>query len=167
MTFACLGLGSNLGDSFKTLKDAIACLQKEDSIQLNKCSSCYVSKPWGLEEQPDFLNAVIGVQTQLSADELLSRLQAIELRFLRERIEKWGPRTLDIDILCYGDLHQNDPSLSLPHPYFSERDFVLVPLHEICPDLIIAEKPVSEWLELYLNHFSDRPLPEKIKATLT
>ncbi len=166
MTFACLGLGSNLGNSFQILKDAIACLQNENSIQLDNCSSCYKSKPWGQEDQPDFLNAVIGIQTQLSAEELLSCLQEIELRFLRERKEKWGPRTLDIDILCYGDLQQTDNALSLPHPYFSERDFVLIPFHEIYPNLIITEKPVSEWLELYLDHFPDRPLPEKLKTTL-
>ena len=166
MTFACLGLGSNLGDSFKTLKDAVACLQEEDSVQLDKCSPCYESKPWGQENQPDFLNAVIGIHTQLPADELLSCLQAIELRFMRERTEKWGPRTLDIDILCYGNLQQTDPALILPHPYFSERDFVLVPLHEIYPHLKISDRPVSEWLTLYLDHFPDRPLPEKLTATL-
>ncbi len=166
MTFACLGLGSNLGDSFKTLKDAVTCLQKANSVQLDKHSSCYVSKPWGREDQPDFLNAVIGIQTQLSAEELLSCVQAIELHFERKRTIKWGPRTLDIDILCYGQLQQTDSALSLPHPYFSERDFVLVPLHEIYPNLVIAEKAVSEWLAFYLERFPNRPLPEKLKTAL-
>ncbi|MEQ8952989.1 MAG: 2-amino-4-hydroxy-6-hydroxymethyldihydropteridine diphosphokinase, partial [Gammaproteobacteria bacterium] len=133
MSFACIGLGSNLGDSLQILKGALTSLQKSGAIQLQKCSACYLSKPWGRENQPDFFNAVAGIQTDLSALNLLSFLQQIEQEFDRQRAESWGPRTLDLDILCYENLQQNDPTLRLPHPHFAERDFVLVPLAEIYP----------------------------------
>lgn len=166
MSFACIGLGSNLGDSLQILKEALSSLQKTGSIQLQKCSACYLNTPWGLEDQPDFYNAVAGIQTGLSASNLLSSLQQIEQEFDRKREEKWGPRTLDLDILCYENLQQNNPALRLPHPHFAERDFVLVPLAEIYPDLIISGKPVSVWLEQYLGSARERPLPVKLNAQL-
>ncbi|MEQ9209548.1 MAG: 2-amino-4-hydroxy-6-hydroxymethyldihydropteridine diphosphokinase [Pseudomonadales bacterium] len=166
MSFACIGLGSNLGDSLQILKGALTSLQKSGAIQLQKCSACYLSKPWGRENQPDFFNAVAGIQTDLSALNLLSFLQQIEQEFDRQRAESWGPRTLDLDILCYENLQQNDPTLRLPHPHFAERDFVLVPLAEIYPDLVISGKRVSLWLEQYLSSALERPLPAKLDAKL-
>lgn len=166
MSFACISLGSNLGDSLQILKGALTSLQKTGAIQLQKCSACYLSKPWGQENQPDFLNAVTGIQTELSALNLLSFLQQIEQEFDRKREERWGPRTLDLDILCYENMQQNDPTLRLPHPHFAERDFVLVPLAEIYPDMIISDKCVTVWLEQYLNNFPERPLPVKLDAKL-
>jgi len=166
MNFACIGLGSNLGDSLQILKEALAFLQKHGAVELQKCSACYLSKPWGLANQPDFLNAVAGIQTELCALNLLLFLQTVEQVFDRERGERWGPRTLDLDILSYENLQQNDPQLCLPHPHFAERDFVLLPLTEIYPDLIISGKRVSVWLEQYLNNAPERPLPVKLKAPL-
>lgn len=166
MSFACIGLGSNLGDSIQILKEALRSLQKTGSIQLQKCSACYLSKPWGLQDQPDFYNAVVGIQTGLSASNLLSSLQQVEQEFDRKREGKWGPRTLDLDILCYENLQQSNPTLRLPHPHFAERDFVLVPLAEIYPHLIISGKRVSEWLEQYLGSVRERSLPVKLDAQL-
>lgn len=166
MTFACISLGSNLGDSLQTLKQSLAALQHWEKLQIHKCSSCYLSKPWGVEDQSDFLNAVVGIQTELSAWQLLDNLQKLEWQFGRERSEKWGPRTLDLDIICYGDLEQNDPKLQLPHPFFAERDFVMVPLVEIYPDLVISGITASVWLNRYLNKNPERVYPEKLGVSL-
>jgi 2-amino-4-hydroxy-6-hydroxymethyldihydropteridine diphosphokinase len=166
MTLACIALGSNLGDSLTTLKQAVDTFHQSDQIQLDKCSPCYLSKPWGVEDQPDFYNAVVGIQTELSAWKLLDQLQQIELQFGRERNLHWGPRTLDLDIICYGSLEQDEPRLKLPHPFFAERDFVLLPLVDIYPDLIISGIPAADWLDRYLGKNPQRGLPEKLGVSL-
>jgi 2-amino-4-hydroxy-6-hydroxymethyldihydropteridine diphosphokinase len=140
MTEALLALGGNLGDARETLARAIAALTEAGDIRLQARSSDYVTPPWGVEDQPPFVNLCIAVDTALTPQALLARAQAIERAFGRDRAseQRWGPRTLDIDILTYDDLVLNEPELTLPHPRLFERAFVLVPLAEIAPDLLIA-----------------------------
>jgi 2-amino-4-hydroxy-6-hydroxymethyldihydropteridine diphosphokinase len=140
MTEALLALGGNLGDARETLVRAIAALTEAGDIRLQARSSDYVTPPWGVEDQPPFVNLCIAVDTALTPQALLARAQAVERAFGRDRAgeQRWGPRTLDIDILTYDDLVLNEPELTLPHPRLFERAFVLVPLAEIAPDLLIA-----------------------------
>jgi 2-amino-4-hydroxy-6-hydroxymethyldihydropteridine diphosphokinase len=140
MTEALIALGGNLGDARETLARAIAMLCESGEVRLLARSSDYQTPPWGVEDQPPFVNLCIAVDTTLAAQALLARAHAIEHAFGRDRAreQRWGPRTLDIDILSYDDLVLNEPELTLPHPRLFERAFVLVPLAEIAPDLLIA-----------------------------
>jgi len=140
MTEALIALGGNLGDARETLARAIAMLCESGEIRLLARSSDYLTPPWGVEDQPPFVNLCIAVDTTLAAQALLARAHAIEHAFGRDRAreQRWGPRTLDIDILTYDDLVLSEPELTLPHPRLFERAFVLVPLAEIAPDLLIA-----------------------------
>jgi 2-amino-4-hydroxy-6-hydroxymethyldihydropteridine diphosphokinase len=148
MTEALLALGGNLGDARETLARAIAKLTESGDIRLLARSSDYMTPPWGVEDQPPFVNLCIKVDTALTPQALLARAQAVERAFGRDRAgeQRWGPRTLDIDILTYDDLVLNEPELTLPHPRLLERAFVLVPLAEIAPDLLIAGIPVRDAL---------------------
>lgn len=133
-----LGLGSNLNNPLEQVHSAILALQKTQDITFVKASSCYRSKPLGPEDQPDYINAVVFLKTVLSAEQILQRTQLIEQTHGRERSGlRWGPRTLDIDILVYGDQTIDTKKLQVPHPGISEREFVLYPLLEIAPDLHI------------------------------
>src|SRR5262245_66239939 len=139
-TRALLALGGNLGDARETLTRAIAKLCENGDVRLLARSSDYLTPPWGVEDQPPFVNLCIAVDTTLNPQGLLARAQAVERAFGRDRAgeQRWGPRTLDIDILTYDDLVLNEPELTLPHPRLFERAFVLVPLAEIAPDLLIT-----------------------------
>lgn len=128
---AYLGLGSNLGDREQNLRSAIKAIGQVKGIRINKTSSFYDTKPWGKIDQDNFLNAVISVVTDLPPLELLDKLQEIEIKMGRQRLEKWGPRNIDIDILLYGDEVLDGPELKVPHPYMRDRLFVLIPLQEI------------------------------------
>lgn len=133
---AYVGLGSNLGDPVAQLRGALAALEQLPATRLVARSSFYRNPPMGPPEQPDFVNAVAGLLTTLPARELLAALQAIEDAQGRRRDgPRWGPRTLDLDLLAYGDLRLDSEALTLPHPGLAERPFVLVPLHEIAPGL--------------------------------
>ena len=132
-TTAYIALGSNLGDREGTLHSAIAALRQLGSV--DAISSFYETAPVGLVEQPDFLNAVVALRTALSPQELMAALLRIEQQHGRDRsvsVPK-GPRTLDLDLLSYGDVVMETPTLTLPHPSLAERRFVLVPLTEIAP----------------------------------
>lgn len=135
---AYIGLGSNLENPVLQINSAFAAL---DSIPGTRCvlkSSLYISHAMGEIEQPDYINAVAALETCLPPRDLLHCLQDIENRQGRVRGEvRWGPRTLDLDILIYADLQYHDPVLMLPHPGLSQRNFVLYPLSEIAPDLIV------------------------------
>lgn len=131
-------LGGNIGDSRKYLEDAIVAIQ-ERAGNVVVCSSVYQTPAWGNTDQPDFLNQALEIHTQLSADNLLQVLLNIEKLAGRERKEKWGARTLDIDILFYGNQCIAEPHLIVPHPLIQEREFALRPLAEIAPDF---EHPV-------------------------
>lgn len=141
-----LGLGSNLGDRAAWLRRAVEALTALGESKVERISHLYETRPWGLIHQPDFYNLALRLTTTLSAVELLRRTQAIERRLGRVRTVRWGPRTVDIDLLVYDDLTVETPELTLPHPRMLERAFVLVPLAEIAPDLVIQGRPVREHL---------------------
>jgi len=140
MADALLALGGNVGDVRQTLDRAISELCDGTEVVLSARSSDYRTPPWGVEDQPAFVNACIGVSTTLSPQDLLARAQAVEAEFGRRRAEerRWGPRTLDIDLIAYDDAALATPDLTLPHPRLFERAFVLVPLAEIAGDRVIA-----------------------------
>ena len=135
MTLAAVGLGANLGDAAATVHRAIDALASLSSTPV-RASRLYRSRAWGRTDQPDFINAVAVIETTMSARTLLDHLLAIEREFGRTRIvgERWGPRTLDLDLLLHGDAIIDEPGLRVPHPHLHERAFVLLPLAEIAPD---------------------------------
>ncbi|MCL5669612.1 MAG: 2-amino-4-hydroxy-6-hydroxymethyldihydropteridine diphosphokinase [Gammaproteobacteria bacterium] len=136
-TRAYIALGSNLNDPLHHIKTALDELQSLDPHPLQH-SALYRSAPHGPVAQPGYINAVAALDTALDAKQLLTRLLAIETRHGRIRTgERWGPRTLDLDLLLYGDMQCTDDTLSLPHPRLHERNFVLYPLYEIAPQLHI------------------------------
>ena len=128
MTVAYVGLGSNLGDRESLIREAAGLI---GAVRL---STIIETEPWGYEEQPRFLNAVAEVETQLSARAFLEQLLEVERRLGRERPGRpWGPRTIDLDLLLYGDEELDEPGLVVPHPHLEERLFVLEPLAELVP----------------------------------
>lgn len=132
MSLVYIGLGSNLGDSKTQLTQASCAIHQTDSCNVVAISSLYGSKPMGPQDQPDYVNAVLALETELAPLELLDKLQVIELEFGRERKgERWGPRTLDLDILLFGEQTINNDRLTVPHYGMKEREFVLIPLAEI------------------------------------
>lgn len=133
MSLYYISVGSNMGDRFRYLVNAVFDLKKR-GIQMQGLSSIYETEPWGKTDQTPFLNAVLAVEWIGEAEELLDILQATEIRFGRVRHEKWGPRTLDLDLIYSDDKSCCTDRLTLPHPYFWERLFVLVPLEELSPD---------------------------------
>lgn len=148
MIRAYVALGSNLGNPAATLDEAIETLAGLRGSILKAMSSLYRTAPVGLKRQPDFINAVVALDTRLPARELLDELFCVEARFGRERSVKNAPRTLDLDLLLYGDQVQDDPSLTLPHPRMHERAFVLTPLAEIAPGVVIpGHGPIEVLLE--------------------
>lgn len=138
-TTAYLGLGSNLGDREGHLQRAVAILTATEGIEVERLSSWYETAPVGKTGQGWFLNGVARIKTSMHPRELLSTVLAIEQRLGRVRRERWGPRNIDIDILLYDDLTVNEPDLQSPHPRMQERAFVLIPLAEIAPDLILPD----------------------------
>lgn len=136
MNTVYIGLGSNQGDKIKNLRDALCAIKSIDDINITKVSSLYLSEPWGNPNQPEFINQVAEIETELTPWELLDHLQKIEIKMGRQRSEKWGPRLIDLDILLYGSEELNAPELTIPHPYMRERLFVLLPLQEINAELI-------------------------------
>ncbi|RMG30490.1 MAG: 2-amino-4-hydroxy-6-hydroxymethyldihydropteridine diphosphokinase [Gammaproteobacteria bacterium] len=131
-----MGLGSNLGDPVRQLVQAQAALAARDDLDLVRCSSLYRTPPMGPPGQPEYVNAVAMLRTHLAPEALLDRLQAIERRQGRVRSgPRWGPRTLDLDVLLYGRHRIHTPRLEVPHPGIASRAFVLVPLAELAPEL--------------------------------
>lgn len=135
MNLAYIGLGSNLGDRAALIKCSIKMLNEERQVNVTKISTMIATKPVGGPPQPDYLNAAVEIETSLLPDELLHTLQGIELELGRERVTKWGPRTIDLDILFYGDVVVNSEHLTIPHHLLHLRRFVLEPLVEIAQDL--------------------------------
>lgn len=132
---AVIALGSNIGNPKENLDLAIALLREATDVE--KVSSYYITKPVGYEDQPDFVNAVCIINSELPAMELLNMFHGIEISMGRERTIKWGPRTIDLDIIQYGSLLSKAEELMLPHPRAHERKFVLEPWLEIEPDAIL------------------------------
>ncbi|WP_445355759.1 2-amino-4-hydroxy-6-hydroxymethyldihydropteridine diphosphokinase [Microbulbifer sp. EKSA008] len=128
-----IGLGSNLAEPGKQLRSALSAMERIPSTELLGCSSFYRSAPVGPGDQPDYINAVAALKTALSPLALLDQLQSIELSHGRERSIRWGARTLDLDILLFGESQIDEPRLQVPHPCMAERNFVLLPLSELAP----------------------------------
>ncbi len=143
-----IGIGSNLGDSEQQAADAFEAIGNLEGTRLLKTSSLYASKPMGPQDQPDYINAVCLIETTLKPHSLLKQLQSIELECGRERKgDRWGPRTLDLDILLYGSEHIDTADLIIPHYGMAEREFVMVPLFEIAPTMVMKDgKPIANWV---------------------
>jgi 2-amino-4-hydroxy-6-hydroxymethyldihydropteridine diphosphokinase len=148
MAEALLGLGGNVGDVRTALDKALTLLADNKDIILRARSSDYATPPWGVKDQPPFINLAILVETVLTPRALLERALEVERALGRDRARetRWGPRTIDIDLIAYDDLVLDEPDLTLPHPRLFERAFVLVPLAEIAPDRMIAGRKIKDAL---------------------
>ena len=142
---AYLSLGANLGNREETLREAVRRLAKNEDMKILAVSSLYETEPWGKTDQPRFLNLTVSLQTRLSPESLLAVVQALETELGRVRHEHWGPRIIDIDILHIEGVERNTSELTLPHPYMTERAFVLIPLAEITSKLVVKGRTVAEW----------------------
>jgi 2-amino-4-hydroxy-6-hydroxymethyldihydropteridine diphosphokinase len=140
---AYLGLGSNLGDRLANLQAAIDGLLATPGVSVVAVSRVYETDPIG-PEQPEYLNAVVALDTDLSARRILEVGQRLEQEAHRERRERWGPRTLDVDVLLVGDEQIDEPDLEVPHPRLHERKFVRVPLADVAPDVEVSMPPLDE-----------------------
>ena len=140
-----LSLGANLGNRRKTLREAVRRLGAAEHIKIHSVSSVYETEPWGKTDQPRFLNLAVALATTLAPEELLALTQGVENELGRVRHEHWGARTIDIDLLQFEGEQRNTPELTLPHPYMTERAFVIVPLAEIAPALLVNGKSVEGW----------------------
>ena len=134
MTRAVLGLGSNLGDRRRNLERAVAQLDGTPGVRVKRVSSFRVTPPFGVQDQPEFLNGVVEIETDLDPTELLAAVKAIEKALGRLPAYRWGPRLIDIDILLYDRLRWESPELTIPHPGILERPFVREPLAELAPE---------------------------------
>ena len=153
---AFVGLGSNLGERESMIRLALDGLTRLPSTTLVRASSLYDTEAVGEGEQPNFLNAVAQIETELTARQLLWNLLLIERRLGRVRTRRWGPRTIDLDLLLFGDLVLDEPDLKVPHPELIRRSFVLVPLVELDP--LVVHPVTGETLLAHLSHLhSARP----------
>ncbi|MGR6430556.1 2-amino-4-hydroxy-6-hydroxymethyldihydropteridine diphosphokinase [Rhizobium sp. PAMB 3174] len=143
---ATLGLGGNVGDPPHAMGEALRMIDGRGDTSVVAVSKLYRTPPWGKTDQPDFFNACALIETSLEADKLLEFCLSTELDMKRVRVERWGPRTIDIDILTYGDLEISSKPLEIPHPRMTERGFVLLPLADIAAELTVAGKSVADWL---------------------
>ncbi|WP_030694517.1 2-amino-4-hydroxy-6-hydroxymethyldihydropteridine diphosphokinase [Streptomyces globisporus] len=147
--WAVLALGANLGNRMETLQGAIDALGDTPGLRVKAVSPVYETAPWGVEPgtQPSYLNAVALVKTTLPPSSLLERAHAVEEAFHRVREERWGARTIDVDIIAYADVISEDPVLTLPHPRAHQRAFVLAPWHDLDPDAQLpGHGPVADLL---------------------
>ena len=142
---AALGLGANLGDPAAAMARALRMLDDGEGTAVAAVSKLYRTPPWGLVEQPPFINCCALVETSLPPQALMQRCLDIEKQLKRVRDVRWGPRLIDIDILTYGTETLNTETVTIPHPRMLERGFVLMPLAEIAPDLAVNGRAVSEW----------------------
>jgi 2-amino-4-hydroxy-6-hydroxymethyldihydropteridine diphosphokinase len=157
MHTAYIGLGSNLNEPQQQVLQAIAKLKTLAQSHLICASSLYLTPPWGIEDQPPFINAVIKIHTQLEPSVLLDELLAIEAAQGRVRDIRYGPRIIDCDILLYGEKQIATPRLSVPHPYLEKRSFVVIPLYEIAPTLILPSGlPLAEAVKQFKNEKQEK-----------
>jgi 2-amino-4-hydroxy-6-hydroxymethyldihydropteridine diphosphokinase len=136
---AYLGLGSNLGDRLATLQAAVDRLGREPGIRVDASSRVWETAPVGGPAQPDYLNAVIRIDTDLEPADLLAACLRVEAALGRVRTERWGPRTIDVDVLLYDERTVDEPDLQVPHPRLAERAFLLAPLLELAPDPVLPD----------------------------
>lgn len=142
---AALGLGGNLGDPKTQMQEALSLLGVRENIQIEAVSHLYKTAPWGNTDQPSFLNACTLISTNLSARQLLELCLGIEKDLGRIRLERWGPRAIDLDILFYDDELIDEPGLQLPHPRMTQRAFVMVPLSDVDPNKEIEGHSIQFW----------------------
>ncbi len=143
---AILGLGGNLGDPRRSMAEALRALDARSDCRVVAVSRLYRTPPWGKTDQDWFFNACAEVETTLDPEALLAACLGIERAMKRVRMERWGPRTIDIDLLTFGDLNRASATLTLPHPRMTERGFVLKPLADFAADLTVEGRTVREWL---------------------
>ncbi|GES44988.1 2-amino-4-hydroxy-6-hydroxymethyldihydropteridine diphosphokinase [Rhizobium dioscoreae] len=141
-----LGLGGNLDNPVRAMALALRILDARADCQVISVSRLYRTPPWGKTDQSFFYNSCAAVDTTLTPEALLDVCLDIERQMKRVRIERWGPRTIDIDVLTYGDLEQVEPLLTIPHPRMVERGFVLMPLADFAADLVVNGKAIADWL---------------------
>ncbi|KAA1178919.1 2-amino-4-hydroxy-6-hydroxymethyldihydropteridine diphosphokinase [Rhizobium tropici] len=141
-----LGLGGNLDNPVRAMAFALRTLDQRADCQVVSVSRLYRTPPWGKTDQSFFYNSCAAVDTTLAPEALLDVCLDIERQMKRVRIERWGPRTIDIDVLTYGDLQQVEPLLTIPHPRMVERGFVLMPLADFAADLVVNGRKISDWL---------------------
>jgi len=170
MYIAYIGLGSNLQQPQQQLKTALGLLDEIEGVSLLQASSFYGSKPQGPQDQPDFINAVAKLSTQHSPEALLTQLQAVEQQLGKVKVRHWGERCIDLDLLLYGQeevtaqgvvfnsVERQTVDLTLPHPMMWQRDFVLLPLYELQPDLILTDAkgqtaPIEQWIQQLPEQF--------------
>jgi len=146
MTRAFLGLGSNLGDKRAHLEAALAALARVPGVEVRRVARCYRTAPLGPVAQDWFLNTVAELGTVLAPRELLAHCQDVEHALGRVRTQRWGPRTIDIDLLWIDGYTENSPELTLPHPGAHTRSFVLAPLRELAPELRLHGRSLDAWL---------------------
>ena len=163
---AYLGLGSNQGDRMAYLQQALQQLAEQDSIRLLRCSSVYETAPVGFLDQPAFYNMVCEIETSLAPLQLLAVVLDVERQLKRTRTIRWGPRTIDIDILLYDQALIRQRDLMVPHPRMTERAFVLVPLAELIPDQVIpgTNLTVRQWQDEIPEEQTVRCLPQTLQA---
>ncbi|WP_447530071.1 2-amino-4-hydroxy-6-hydroxymethyldihydropteridine diphosphokinase [Vreelandella sp. TE19] len=150
-SLAYIGIGSNIEEPLAQVRRAIVELGELPLTRVSGVSSLYASRPVGPQDQPDFVNAVVALDTALSPLALLDQLQGLEQRHRRRRLRHWGPRTLDLDILLFGEQRIEQPRLSVPHPHMHERAFVLMPLNELDAAITLHDQPARHWLERIEN----------------
>ncbi len=141
-----IGLGANLGDRARTMDLALQRLAAAPGVAVEAVSPFYETAPWGKTDQPPFLNAAACLDTGLTPHEILRLCQRIEQSLGRKRLEKWGPRTIDLDLLHIPGLTMEEEDLTLPHPYLTRRAFVLAPLADIAAGEVVEGKTVADWL---------------------
>jgi 2-amino-4-hydroxy-6-hydroxymethyldihydropteridine diphosphokinase len=146
LTVAVLGLGGNIGDPRSLMAAAIEHLSRESGIGVEAVSALYRTPPWGKTDQPPFLNAAVRIETTLQPMSLLMTVLKVEKALGRRRGERWGPRTIDIDILLYGTMAVDEPGLRIPHPLLQKRAFALAPLVDVLPDAEVLGRPAKDWL---------------------
>jgi 2-amino-4-hydroxy-6-hydroxymethyldihydropteridine diphosphokinase len=147
LTVAVLGLGGNIGDSRKILVAALDLLARHPGIGVEAVSALYQTPPWGKTDQPPFLNAAARIETSLTPRALLDAVLSVERQLGRERSERWGPRTVDIDILIFGNSAIDESGLHVPHPHLTERAFALAPLVDVMPQAELSGRPAADWLK--------------------
>lgn len=167
-TEAILAFGGNLGDPVEAFAKALRSLRAHPGVALVRLSSVWRTAPWGKTDQPEFLNMAVAITTSLPAERLLELGLSLEREAKRERAERWGPRTLDIDILTYGNEAIDRPGLQIPHPRIAERAFVLAPLAELDPAKPIGGIPVATLLNALADDSirRDEAATEKLRALL-
>ena len=147
MTRGFLGLGSNLGDKRAQIEAALTALRRDPALEVRRVAGFYRTAPLGPVNQDWFLNTVAEIATDLEPRALLKKCQAVEQALGRVRHERWGPRTIDIDLLWLESGGVDEPGLTLPHPGMQGRSFVLVPLRELAPELLLRGHPLEYWLQ--------------------